>query len=193
MPGFNADLSGLSFDASRARELIAASRYGSVENLPPITVTTSGWGGLISSSLEAIIEEWRQNLGVEVTVRQMEPPRFLYHLKEEKDEMFYMGWVADYPHPQNFLDILFHSGADNNAGEYSNPEVDSLLDRANVEMNDDLSLSLYRQAEQKLVDDAACIPLWFGQNYILVKPYVSGYELTPMGYALLSEVSVKPE
>ncbi|MFC1911641.1 peptide ABC transporter substrate-binding protein [Chloroflexota bacterium] len=191
MPGFNENLSGLDFNVSEARELIVASSYGSVKNLPPITITTSGWGGLISNSLEAIIQEWRQNLGVEVTVRQLEPQRFLYHLKEEKDEMFYMGWIADYPHPQDFLDILFHSGADNNAGEYSNPEVDALLDRANVELDGELSLSLYRQAEQKLVDDVACIPLWFGENYILVKPYVSGYELTPMGYAVLSKVSVR--
>ena len=191
MPGFNENLSGLGFDVNKARELIAASRYGSVENLPPITLTTSGWGGLISGSLEAIIQEWRQNLGVEVTVRQLEPQRFLYHLKEEKDEMFYMGWIADYPHPQDFLDILFRSGADNNAGEYSNPAVDALLDRANVELDRELSLSLYQQAEQLLVDDAASIPLWFGENYLLVKPYVSGYDLTPMGYAVLSKVSVK--
>lgn len=191
MPGFNENLSGLGFDVNKARELIAASGYGSVENLPPITITTSGWGGLISGSLEAIIQEWRQNLGVEVTVRQLEPQRFLYHLKEEKDEMFYMGWIADYPHPQNFLDILFRSGADNNAGEYSNPAVDALLDRANVELDSELSLSLYQQAEQLLVADAASIPLWFGENYLLVKPYVSGYDLTPMGYAVLSKVSVK--
>lgn len=191
MPGFNENLSGLGFDVNKARELIAASGYGSVENLPPITITTSGWGGLISGSLEAIIQEWRQNLGVEVTVRQLEPQRFLYHLKEEKDEMFYMGWIADYPHPQNFLDILFRGGADNNAGEYSNPAVDALLDRANVELDSELSLSLYQQAEQLLVADAASIPLWFGENYLLVKPYVSGYDLTPMGYAVLSKVSVK--
>ena len=180
MPGFNEDLSGLYFDMNRAKELIATSRYGSVAGLPPITITTMGWGGFISSGLEAIIQEWRQNLGVEVEVRQLEPQRFLYHIKEEKDDMYYLGWVADYPHPQDFLDILFHTGADNNAGEYSNPEVDALLERANVELDYDLSMALYQQAEQKLVNDAACIPLWFGRNYVLVKPYVSGYELNPM-------------
>jgi len=190
MPGFNKDLSGLDFDVNKAKELIA-SRYGSVAGLPPITITTSGWGGLISQGLEAIIQEWRQNLGVEVKVRQLEPQRFLYHLKQEKDEMFFIGWVADYPHPQDFLDILFHTGVDNNYGEYSNPEVDALLERASVEPDSDLSLALYQQAEQKLVDDTACIPLWFGQNYILVKPYISGYDLNPMGFAMLNKVSIK--
>ncbi len=192
MPGFNENLSGLKFDVSQAKELIRASKYGSVDNLPPITITTMGWGGLISQGLEAIINEWRRNLGVEVKVRQLEPQRFLYHLKEEKDEMYYLGWVADYPHPQNFLELLFRTGEENNAGEYSNPEVDALLERAGVELDYERSLMLYQEAEQKLVDDVACIPLWFGRNYILVKPYVEGYELTPMGYAMLNKVSVRP-
>jgi len=193
MPGYNEELDGLEYDAARARELIAQSSYGDVANLPPITVTTSGWGGLIAPELEAIITEWRQNLGVEVMVRQLEPERYIYHLKEEKDDMFYMGWIADYPHPQDFLEVLFHTGVENNYGEYSNPEVDSLLERAAVETDSDLSLGLYQQAEQKLVNDAACLPLWFGRNYILVKPYVENYELNPMGYAILNKVSIRPD
>ncbi len=143
--------------------------------------------------LEAVIHEWRQNLGVEVKVRQLEPQRFLYHLKQEKDEMYFIGWIADYPHPQDFLDILFHTGVDNNYGEYSDPEVDALLEKAGVELDFDLSLALYQQAEQKLVDDAACVPLWFGQNHILVKPYIEGYDLNPMGFAMLNKVSIKPD
>ncbi|MFC1903593.1 peptide ABC transporter substrate-binding protein [Chloroflexota bacterium] len=191
MPGFNENLSGLDFDVAKAEALIAVSKYGSVERLPPITITTMGWGGLVSQGLEAIVQEWRQNLGVEVTLRQLEPQRFLYHIKAEKDEMYYTGWVADYPHPQDFLDILFHTGADNNAGEYSNPDVDALLEKAGVEMDFDHSLALYQQAEQMMVDDAACLPLWFGRNYILVKPYVAGYELNPMGFAWLNKVSIE--
>ena len=192
MPGYNEGLSGLGFNVDEARELIKLSSYGDVSRLPPITITTSGWGGVISQGLEAIICEWRQNLGVEVKVRQLEPPRFLYHLAQEKDEMFYMGWVADYPHPQDFLDILFSSDADNNYGGYTSPEVDALLAMAGIETDNEPGLLLYQQAEQKLVEDACCVPLYFGQNYVLVKPYIEGYRLNPMGFARLNEVSVEP-
>ncbi|MFC1937840.1 peptide ABC transporter substrate-binding protein [Chloroflexota bacterium] len=192
MPGFNEELVGLPYNVAEARRLLADSSYGDVSRLPAITVTTSGEGGLISQGLEAIINEWRQNLGVEVTVRQLQQERFLYHLKEEKDEMFYIGWVADYPHPQDFLEVLFRSDFDNNYGGYSNPEVDALLERAGVEQDSDTSLALYQQAEQLLVDNAACIPLWFGENYILVKPYVRGYQPNPLGYSMLNSVSVEP-
>jgi oligopeptide transport system substrate-binding protein len=192
IPGFNDKLTGLGYDVNKAKELLAKSKYGSAANLPPITLTTSGYGGQISSYLEAIITEWRQNLGVEVTVRQLEPDRFLYHLKEEKDELFDMGWIADYPHPQDFLEVLFRTGTENNYAEYSNPAVDALLDKAALEADNQQSLELYRQAEQMLVDDAACLPLWFGQSYVLVKPYVTGYKLNAMGFAWLNKVSIKP-
>ncbi len=192
MPGFNENLAGLDFDVNKAKELIEVSRYGDVTKLPSIIITDSGRGGLISQGLEAIINEWRQNLGVEVEVRQLEPERFIYNLKEEKDDMFFMGWIADYPHPQNFLDILFHTGVENNYGEYSNPRVDALLEKAAVEQDNDTSLALYQQAEQMLVDDAAVLPLWFGRNYLLVKPYVKGYNLNPMGFAMLNSISIEP-
>ncbi len=191
LPGFNKDLPGLPFDVERAKQLIRESKYGGVYQLPPITITTSGWGGLISGDLAAIIHEWRQNLGVEVKVRQLEPPRFYYYLRQEKDEMFDMGWIADYPHPQNFLEVLFRTGSDNNYAEYSNPEVDTLLEKAGVEMDEKQSLVLYQQAEQKLVDDAACLPLWFGEEYLLVKPNVKGYKLNPQGLAMLNQVSIE--
>ncbi len=190
IPGYNEGLVGLEYDIEEARELIANSSYGDVANLPPITLTTGGWGGLISSEVESLVYQWRENLGVEVTVRQLEPETFLYHLDKEKDEMFYTGWIADYPHPQDFLEVLFGSESENNYGGYSNPDFDALVEAAAAETDQNSSLALYRQAEQILVDDAACLPLCFGVNYILVKPYVSGYQLNLLGFAMLNEVSV---
>jgi oligopeptide transport system substrate-binding protein len=191
IPGYNESLRGLEYDVAEARRLIAASKYGDVANLPPITITTAGWGGQIATYLEALVYQWRENLGVEVTVRQVEPERFLYNLSTETDEMFEMSWIADYPHPQDFLDVLFHTGADINYGKYRNPAVDDLLDRAGVETDRDRSLDLYRQAEQLLVDDAACLPLVFGQNYELVRSYVAGYRTDALGLVRLDRVSVE--
>ncbi len=190
MPGYDAELEGYGYDMELALELIENSEYGSVSNLPKITITTGGYGGVISGTLEAIIYEWKMNLGVEVEVRQLEPEKYIYELMQEKDEMFYWGWNADYPHPQNFLEVLFGSGLENNIGEYSNPEADTLLEAAGREQDFEKSLELYRQAEQMIINDAACIPLWADKNYVLIKPYVNGYSLNPLGYASLNEVSV---
>jgi oligopeptide transport system substrate-binding protein len=188
MPGFNAWLIGLNYDTVKAKQLIAASKYGSVKNLPKITITTSGYGGYISQELEAIINEWRVNLGVEVEVRQLDPQEFFYNLMTEKDNMFYWGWNADYAHPQNFLEILFAAGSQYNIGEYNNTAFNALLKQAGEEMDNEKSLSLYQQAEQILVQDAACLPLWSSKSYTLVKPYVKGYTSNALGVVLLNRV-----
>jgi oligopeptide transport system substrate-binding protein len=190
MPGYNEKLQGLTYDVARAKSLIASSKYGSVANLPPITLTDSGLGGNIPEYLGAILQDWRENLGVEVSVRQLEPEIFSYFLRQEADQMYVSGWIADYPDPQNFLDILFHTGAEYNTGNYSNAEVDALLDQAGIEQNETTRFSQYQQAEQKIVDEAACLPLWFGKTYLLVKPYVKNYKLDVQGIPTLKEVIV---
>jgi oligopeptide transport system substrate-binding protein len=191
IPGYNPDLSGLDYNVAAARDLIRQSSYGDAANLPPITITTGGYGGLVSPVLEAAITQWRENLGVEVTVRVLDPNYYVYNLKAEKDEMFDMGWIADYPHPEDFLGVLFRTGAENNFADYSNPAVDALIDQAGVEADAAASLELYRQVEQMLVDDAAMLPLFFGKNYVLVKPYVQGYEVNPLGFAWLNKVTIE--
>jgi oligopeptide transport system substrate-binding protein len=189
--GFNEAVTSGGFDPARARELIRQSRYGDVSKLPPITLTTGGEGGAVSGWLQAAVYQWRENLGVEVKIRQLESERFFYSLRAEKDDMFDLGWIADYPHQQDFLEVLFRGGSEVNYGEYRNPEVDALLDEAGVEPDKNRSIGLYRQAEQKLIEDAACLPLWFGRNYLLVRPYVKNYRVNPLGFAMLNLVSIE--
>jgi oligopeptide transport system substrate-binding protein len=189
--GYNETLQTPGFDVAAAKELIKQSKYGDVSKLPAITFTTAGQDGAAATYLQAIIYQWQQNLGVDVQIRQLEPDRYYYALKQEKDEMYDLGWIADYPHQQDFLDVLFHSNRDMNYGEYSNSQVDTLLDRAGVELDTAKSVSLYQQAEQLLIDDTACIPLYFGRNYYLVKPYVKGYQPTPLGFVMLNQVSIQ--
>lgn len=191
MPGYNEKFPVIEYNVAKAKSLIVSSKYKSVTQLPPITITTSGWGGDISANLGAVIQDWRENLGVEVTVRQIEPQIFLYYLKQEADEMFMLGWVADYPDPQNFFDNLFHTGASYNTGNYSNTKVDKLLDQAAIESDDTTRIDLYHQAEQIILTEAACFPLWYNTSYILTKPYVKNYKLNPMGIPELKQVYIQ--
>ncbi|MFA5065331.1 MAG: peptide ABC transporter substrate-binding protein [Dehalococcoidia bacterium] len=190
MPGYNKDLKGLNYDPVYARELLAKSKYSS--GLPPITITVLGWGGVdVDPSLGAAIQDWKKNLGAEVSVRLLEPDPFHYNLQQEADEMYELGWVADYPDPQNFLQTLFYTGTEYNNGRFSSSEFDSLIDRAAVEQDRDKRMELYRQAEQIVVDQAPVIPLWFNRNYVLVNPQVKNYSIDPLGVPRLNLVSIE--
>jgi ABC-type oligopeptide transport system substrate-binding subunit len=94
--------------------------------------------------------------------------------------MYQLGWVADYPDPQNFLEVLFYSTSAQNHGHYSNPEVDALLDQARGAQDAEERLALYQQAEQLILEDAAWIPLYFSVENWLVKPYVQNFWIPPL-------------
>jgi oligopeptide transport system substrate-binding protein len=192
MPGYNAGLVGLGFDVNQAKELLKNAGYADPSKMPAITFTTYGYAGSAGGTLQALIYQWKQNLGVDVQVRQLEPERYFYNTKTEIDQIFDTGWSADYPHPQDFLDILFSTGSNNNYGSYSNPLVDDLIRQANRSSDPASGFKLYQQAEQMIVNDAACIPISFSQNYLLVRPYVKNYRINPLGFATLDQVFVLP-
>lgn len=192
-PGYNPDLTGLEFDADLAKRLLAESAYPDAETRPRIVITMPGTGGSISLNMEVVIEMWRQNLGVEVEIQQVEWATFLQDLNASKFQAFGgLGWEADYPDPQDFLDILFHTESALNHGEYSNAEVDSILEEARIESDIAKRVELYRDAEKAIVDDAAWMPLWYGgERHVLVKPHIQGYRVTPMVISKLKDVYIQ--
>ena len=182
-PGYAEEVRGYEFDPTRARQLLEESKYGGdLENLPPITITTPGsFGANVSLDMEVILQMWERNLGITAEFQQTEFATFLKDLHKGRFQMFDIGWIADYPDPENFLDILFHSQSTNNHTHYSNPEVDELLVQARVETDTTRRYSLYNQVEQMILDDAPWVPLWFdGESKLLVKPNVHDFLLPPL-------------
>jgi len=177
LPGFNVTLEGLPYDPAQARELLKESKYGI--NLPPIVFTNSGIGSYISSDVAALADMWKKNLGVTITVENLEPNFYTDRIFSGKHgQLLSWGWCADYPDPENFADVLFHSDAQQNLGNYSNPELNVLLEAARVEQDVTKRIEMYQQAEQLIVDDAAALFTVHWLSYELVKPYVKGYVLT---------------
>jgi len=124
---------------------------------------------------------WEQNLGVRITVENLEPDTYSEQIHAgNHGQLFSGGWCADYPDPENFADELFHSSSPRNDGGYSNSQLDALLEAARVEQGVMERMALYQQAEQIIVEDAAALFTIYSLSYQLVKPYVKGYVFTPI-------------
>ena len=181
-PGHNPDLVGLEYNPELARQRLSESKYPDAETRPRIVVTVPGTGGSIGLDMEVVIEMWRQELDVEVEIQQVEWATYLQDLNQEKFQAFGgSGWQADYPDPQDFLDILFHTDSVQNHSEYSNPELDAILEQARTEPDIERRVELYHEAEKLIVQDAPILPLWYtGEQYVLIKGHVEDYRVTPM-------------
>jgi len=181
LPGFDLTFKGLPYDPAQARQLLAASKYGGSGGLPPIVFTDSGIGSYVAADVAAMAQMWEQNLGVTITVENIESDYFYDQIYSgNHGQLFSGGWCADYPDPENFADVLFHSGSNQNNGSYSNPELDALLEAARVERDVTKRIQMYQQAERIIVDDAAVLFTVHSLSYQLAKPYVKGYVFTPI-------------
>ena len=193
LPGYSASLRGLDFDPALARQRLAESTYGAADKLPPIVFTTSGFGSDVGASVAALAEMWRDTLGVTIQIENLEPNKAQDELHAgHHGQLLSYGWCADYPDAENFADALFHSGAQQNLGHYSNPDLDRLLEQARVERDVGKRLGLYQRAEQLIVEDAAGIFLSHSLSFVLVKPYLKGYELAPIAVPIERYLSLDP-
>ncbi len=185
MPGYEREHSLLAFDPQRAQRLVSESTYGDASRLPPITLSIGGRSGQLPAHIEAIAAMYRETLGLEVSVEQTED------LFAGRPQFFAGGWSADYPDPEDFLDILFHSQSDLNHMGYSNPQLDRLLEEARIASDPARRMNLYRQAEEMIIADAPWVPLWHSADYVLTKPYVRGAAHAAAIFPWLSNVSVE--
>jgi ABC-type transport system substrate-binding protein len=183
MPGYDPQLPQAQADLAKAKALIAESRYGSADKLPPI-VAYGSWASTLSEVAKA-------GLGIAIEVRGYENyGDFLGALDHNQFQIYGSGWIADYPDPENFLDVLFRGGSGENHTGYDSAPVNALLSQAAVEKDAAKRSDLYRQAERQILADAPVIPLYHDIAYTLVKPYVRGLTVTPMGILDLSTVEL---
>ncbi|MDX9996179.1 MAG: ABC transporter substrate-binding protein [Rhodocyclaceae bacterium] len=75
-----------------------------------------------------------QKIDIQLVVRSTDYNRFQEKIRKGAVQLFYFGWNADYPDPENFLFLLYgpqakgkHDGQ--NAANYANPEYDRLFEK----------------------------------------------------------------
>ncbi len=190
MPGFNKNIKALDFNADQAKAALAAStKYKG--SLPEVTLNASGLGTQSNPDVDALVATWKQVLGVDVKVAFLDPSTFTESSRNSPAQMALYGWCADYPDPQNFLDVLYHTGSEFNISGYSNPAIDKLLEQAGVELDPAKRIDLYNQAEKALLDDFAAAPIEYSVIDVLVKPRVQGYIQAPLHASFVPWLSFK--
>jgi len=191
-PGFSLDISGIEYDPDKAAQLLSESKYADASTRPPIVVTVPGTGGSPSLDMEVVSDMWDRILGVQIEIQQVEWATYLQDLHRRRLQVWGgSGWQADYPDPQDFIDILFHTESTNNHGNYSNTDADKFLEDARTEQDIYKRISLYNKAEQLIIDDAPWLPMWFDQEGLaLIKPWVKGFNFTPMIVPKMKEVYI---
>lgn len=179
-PGYDAEESRWGYDPEAALAAIAESSYGSVENLPPITLTFSDTPRNRTRN-EWLAAKFKEVLGIDVTLDPVESTTYTALTKDiaTAPQVFILGWCADYPDEQNWLSVYWKTGAFGERIGYSNPDLDALLEQADTELDPATRAQLYADAQRMLTDGVPVAFMWNNVNAYLVKPWVTGIVKTP--------------
>ena len=90
------------------------------------------------------------------------------------------GWSMDYNDPSNMLE-LFTTNNGNNDGKYANPEFDQVIEDSRV-ADKTTHFEKLHEAEDILMNDAACIPVAYYNDFWLQSPSLKGTWHSPYGY-----------
>ncbi len=162
---------GLGYDPALARKLLAEAGYPGGKGFPRFEYlfnAAAGGGGKIHESIAIELQQmWRDELGIQMDLRQVETQVFWGMQSRLDYSLSRSSWIGDYNDANTFLG-MFTTGNGNNETGWSNARYDELVDAANNETDRQKREKLFQQAETILIhDELPIVPLYFyvGINY----------------------------
>jgi len=173
------------YDPNRARQLLKKARkiYGG--KLPELKILMPGTDAGTRQRGQFLARGFRK-VGLEVDIDYVDWPTFQNKIKTKSAMMFMLGWIADYPDAENFLQLFYSkniSPGPNNFN-YSNPRFDKLYEQASVMPDCPERTELYRQAERIVIEDCPAAFLLHGVAYVLYHDWLHNYKPHAFGYGL---------
>jgi oligopeptide transport system substrate-binding protein len=161
---------GIPYNPAQAQQWLADAGYPGGVGLPPITQVYNTSEGHRRIA-EYIRQNWIDNLGVTVTLQNLEWRTYLNLINTDPPQVFRLGWCADYPDQNNWVLEVFHSTKSANQIRWHNATFDSLVEQAAASSDPATRKNLYKQAETILCQtEAAMMPLYYYTRATLTKP-----------------------
>ena len=177
---------GYAYDPQKARDLI---RQAGVEG-KTIKIYIAAEPEILD--IIEVIQSYLAKVGLKAEIVQLDWSALKEAVNEGKPDAYWLSWWADYPDPENFLYPLFHSASIGSGGNRSrciDQELDRLIEAAQGTMDERERFRLYRQAEERIVEDAPWVFMWHKADYFVVQPWVKDFKLYPI-YSIDKRVDI---
>jgi oligopeptide transport system substrate-binding protein len=186
---------GLEFNLVKAKALLAEEGYPEGKGFPTITLASLKRNKSTRVSLE-IQKQLLANLNINVELSSLTLKDMTEMNGKSELNMSLGGWLGEFPDPVSFLSLFYGGDVPSsplemsypNEARYKNKTFDEIYKKALVTIDDSKRYELCLQADQIIATDAPCIPLWYHENYQLVKSNITGYQANSMNIKYLTYV-----
>jgi oligopeptide transport system substrate-binding protein len=137
-----------------------------------------------SPTQRAVAEAMQANLRSVGIVGRLRPHAYgdyLTFVRGGEQELFRLGWIGAYPHPDSFLTPLFLSGLTDNVTGFSAPDVDALLKQGRADPDEGRRIAAFQQAEKLVLTRAPVLPIAQLQTHAVTSPRVKNLVVTVIG------------
>lgn len=164
------------YDPELAREELAASSYGSAENLPKIRITTNGQSPNYIRTAEIMVEMWNNNLGI--TDAEIRPgPLDAWGQEAEQVQVRRASAGAVLPDSVAFLNSHYQRATNPEGIGLVDEELGALLDELRSMPRDaDGFCASVQEAEARLLDHHFVLPMIWDLYEYNAKPWVKNFE-----------------
>ena len=164
--------------AARARSLYSKAGYSAARPLRLRMLYNEN--ELVQKVCIAISAMWKQTLGVETELIQMEFKAYLAARADPAQwDVVRVGWTADYNDASTFLDTMTKNSPQN-FGRWHAAEYAGLLESAARESDPARRRATLQQAESLMLNDYPLLPVYFYVTRRLVQPRIAAPAINPM-------------
>jgi ABC-type transport system substrate-binding protein len=169
--GYDAALRAPAYDPDRARTLLRKAGYADGFELQYRTWETDEFN---NQGIVPLIVEDLAAVGIRVTVSRYSATEARQHLNKRGHGTLFCGnWYADFPDPDNFFFIFFHSLSTSLPGiNYNRQEIDAKIERARRSNDVEERAAIYGELNQMVVREAPLVPLFHERVFVANKPHV---------------------
>ncbi|HEX9038120.1 MAG TPA: peptide ABC transporter substrate-binding protein [Ktedonobacterales bacterium] len=128
---------------------------------------------------------WNQALNLNIRVKPVPFDTLVGYLGQpaaaDPMQMWLIGWIADYPDPQDWLTIQFETNGPDNSEGISERNLDKIMQAADIESDPVKRMQMYNQAEQIAVNEVAWLPFQQAKLAWRLRQYVRGFAYNGLG------------
>jgi ABC-type transport system substrate-binding protein len=201
MPAYDSNIIGISnshYDMARAKEYLEEAKKIAGGPIPRMRIAIGGTDST-NRQMCQYMQRCIRSIGLDVEIDLYDWPTFLEKLRKSDMQLFIIGWTADYPDEESFLQLFYSKNIPYpNEFSYNNPKLDAIFEKVTVMADCPERNRLYQDAQKIINEDVPCAFTLHRVSFIMCHDWISNvkpnsYKNEMAGWGMTKYYRIDPQ